>query len=284
MLLPYTVLLRVLSYFLHDLTQQDDRGLLSNLIISNLEDQSFLANSIAILLLFFEAVMVNRLIIRHRLTHEMSLFGGVFYILIMSLFPSYGGLSSILIANLFLLIALSQLFTTHKKLQSASRIFSVGFWLAISSLFYFGYFPLLLFGLVGLSSLRTMRSKDWLQYFFGYAAPFICLGMVSYLTVDSLALPVAHFSDYFGFLDVSFNSDIISWIEIGLFSGLILLSLINYSNFNLKKGIHAQKKIDLHFWLLFFSLEKLGRVLSFPVARALLWNPYMGAVIAYPGS
>jgi hypothetical protein len=197
--------------------------------------------------------MVNRLIIRHRLTHEMSLFGGVFYILIMSLFPSYGGLSSILIANLFLLIALSQLFTTHKKLQSASRIFSVGFWLAISSLFYFGYFPLLLFGLVGLSSLRTMRSKDWLQYFFGYAAPFICLGMVSYLTVDSLALPVAHFSDYFGFLDVSFNSDIISWIEIGLFSGLILLSLINYSNFNLKKGIHAQKKIDLHFWLLFFS-------------------------------
>lgn len=214
---------------------------------------SVLSVLIGILLVYFQALQLNRVVIQNRMTHELTLFPGMLYVLLVSYFPEYNGLSSPLIANTFILIALESLFATHKKTGSAGRIFDAGLWLSIGGLFYFGYTALLLFGIIGLSSLRTLKSRDWLQYFIGYFTPiciFAMLDFVLHRDLDSMRL---HFADNFGTLDFH-GLGVQGFLLIGFFALLFLAALVNYGSFKQRKNIHTQKKVDLLLWLLIFSV------------------------------
>lgn len=232
----------------------DGKGLLSDWLIGGSDTHSVLAVVGGILLVYFHALMLNRIVIHNRLTNEMTLFPGLFYILLVSFFSSYNFLSSPLLANTFVLIALQHLYGTHRKGQNADRIFSTGFWLSVAFLFYFGYVVLLLCGIVGLSMLRTVKSREWMQYLIGYATPMAIAGMLDFVLHGNMHAVAAHFT-HFGFLDITFPWDRVSYGQATLFGLAVLLALFNYGSFTLKKNIHVQKKINLLFWMMFLMLS-----------------------------
>lgn len=253
LLLPYTVLVRIWGVFSDTPVEIHEKGLLTEWLLGGTDKHSVLAIAGSILLVYLHALMINRIVIHNRLTNELTLFPGLFYILLVSFFPSFNGLSSPLIANTFVLIALGHLYATQKKGQSANRIFSTGFWLSTAFLFYFGYFPLLLCGIIGLSMLRTVKSREWLQYLIGYATPLAIVGMLDFVLHDNMHAAAGHFGQY-GFLDFGIKWNLRTYGQVTLFGLALLLSFFNYGTFTFKKNIHVQKKINFLFWLLFFMM------------------------------
>ena len=88
--------------------------------------------------------MINRLFIKQNMIGEINLFPGLCYILLTALHPSFIGISSLLLANTTLLIALAYLFDVLKKDNQEETRFMAGWWLAVSGLIYSPYFVLLL--------------------------------------------------------------------------------------------------------------------------------------------
>jgi len=211
-----------------------------------------LSTLFGILLVYFQALQLNRVVIQNRMTHDLTLFPGLIYVLLVSYFPAYDGLSSPLIANTFLLIALESLFATHKKYGNAGRIFDAGLWFSMAGLFYFGYTVLLLFGIVGLSALRTLKAREWLQYLIGYATPLSMFAMLDFILHGDLGTFAGHLAENIGALSFHF-SGLRPFIQLGFFGLLLLVSLFNFGSFKQRKNIHTQKKIDLLMWLLFIG-------------------------------
>ncbi len=205
-------------------------------------------------LVFIQAAIINRLYIRQSMLGEINLFPGLCYILLTALHPSFIGVSSVLLANTTLLIALIYLFDVLKKEKQEETRFMAGWWLAVSGLLYTPYMLLVLFGLIAMSMLKTLKAKDIFQYFTGYLSPFFIRWMLNiiftrnitprfFYAFENFSLP--HFRNGHG------TSDIIATTILGL---LMLFSLLGYGQIIARKNIHAQKKIDALYALVFFCL------------------------------
>lgn len=254
LLLPYVVLVRILAIPGGFPQEIPAKGLVPRLLAGENFESSVVWVIAGILLVYFQALQLNRVVIQNRLTYELTLFPGLLYVLIVSYFPSYNGMSAPLIGNTFVLVAMGSLFATHKKSGTASRIFDSGFWLSIAGLCYFGYHILFLFGIVALSSLRTLKAREWLQYIIGYFTPLMICMMILFIVHGNLDALVRHVADNIGFLDLDFDG----WrylLHIGFFGVFTLVILVSFSLFKQRKNIHAQKKVDLLLWLLFFGFS-----------------------------
>lgn len=276
LLLPYTILVRVWLIFDGQPPAFNIKGILTDWFFNSLNPDGGLALLFSILIVYLQALMLNRLIIRNRITQELTLFPGLFYILLVSFFPEYNGLSAPLLANTFVILALDRLLSTHKTTGNVSRIFTAGFWFSVAFLFYFGYIVLFICGILGLSMLRTVKPRELLQFFFGFLAPMLIVVMLDYLMHSNVTDIKLHFVEQIGFLDIDIPLGWPLYLQMALFGGLVILVLFNYNSLTLKKNIHVQKKINLmYMWLfiLFATLVVQSRIfyeewtiLSLPLA------------------
>ena len=253
LLLPYTILVRVWLVFDGKAPAFHKKGVLTDWIFGSIDENGAFAIFVSILLVYLQALLLNRLVIRNRLTNELTLFPGLFYILLVSFFPEYNGLSAPLIANTFVIMAFGYLMQTHKTKRVASLIFTAGIWFAVAFLFYFGYAFMFLVGILGLSMLRTVKAKQWIQFILGYLTPILILGMLDYLIHDNVSDVYSHFTKQFGFMDIIIPIGLPLILQLVFFGILVIITLVNFPSFTLKKNIHVQKKVNMMYTFLFLS-------------------------------
>ena len=254
LLLPYTVLVRIWGAFNEAPPEFAIKGVLSDWLIGGLEPGGGLSLTLSILVVYAQVLMLNRLVIRNRLTGEMTLFPGVFYVLLVSFFPMYNGLSTPLLANTFVILGFDYLMATHKSSGTASKIFTAAFWLSAAFMTYFGYATMIACGLIGLTMLRTIKLQQIFQYLLGVLAPIAIIAMVDYLLSSNINAFSAHFSEQYGFFSFDFDKGYALYAQIALFATLIIISLLRYNAFTWKTNIQVQKRINLMYWMMFFIL------------------------------
>lgn len=206
------------------------------------------------LIVFIQAVMINRLFIKQNMIGEINLFPGLCYILITALHPTFIGISSLLLANTTLLIALAYLFDVLKKDRQEETRFMAGWWFAVSGLLYSPYFVLLFFGLISMSMLKTLKVKDIFQFMTGYICPFLIGWMIRVVVTGDMNPVVIEMFASFGLPEIRHLSTISDAIALSIMGILLLISLLGYTQIIARKNIHAQKKIDTMYALAFFCL------------------------------
>jgi hypothetical protein len=205
-------------------------------------------------IVFIQAAMINRLFIRQSMIGEINLFPGLCYILLTALHPSFISISSLLLANMTLLIALGYLFDVLKKDNQEETRFMAGLWLAVSALLYSPYFTLILFGLLAMSMLKTLKVKDIFQFLTGYLSPFFIGWMVKMIMTKEPGFNGLHNLFSVGLPGLGELYNMADIVTISVMALLLLINLMGYSQIIARKNIHAQKKIDTMYVLVFFSL------------------------------
>lgn len=205
-------------------------------------------------LVFIQAAMINRLFIKQSMIGEINLFPGLCYVLLTSLHPSFIGISSLLLATTTMLIGFGYLFDALKKDRQEEIRFMAGWWLAVSGLLYSPFFILLLFGLIAMSMLKTLKVKDIFQFLTGYLSPFLIGWLFRVVMTEDLSpIVLAMFAD-FGLPEVMPIYNLADIITLSIMGLLLLISLLGYSQIIARKNIHAQKKIDTMYALVFFTI------------------------------
>ncbi|MDZ7879908.1 MAG: hypothetical protein U5L45_19680 [Saprospiraceae bacterium] len=252
LLLFYLGILRA-SSFIHPATvAPPPQGILTAWMYADVSPLSMVAHIFAFLLVFFQATTINIAIARYRVASELSLLPGLFYCLFCSLMPDFLVLSSVLLANTFVILSIFYLFDTYKNSYVAGRIFDAGLWLGVASLFYFPYILFVIWGIVGLGILRGLRGKEFLMFSIGYIVPFFLMSVFCFWH-GILPQIGNHFLNNISMFNfVPYNSQTL-YVKIGVIALIILLVLGASAQFFSRRNMTAQKYLSILYWLILFG-------------------------------
>ena len=255
LLLFYVAILYIHVWVVPQIWEPSQPGILAYSLYQWLPWDSIAADILTAILVLLQGILINFLVAENRLTTEINLFPGLFYILIASCLPEFTHLSPLHLANTFYILALINIFSIYNNTKSAGVIFNIGFLISLGSLFYFSFSVLILVAFTGLSILRAFNIRERLMVIVAALTPYFLLG-VYYFWHDQLA----YFLDFqwnqslswFAIFKVSvFES--MTYFKLGLTSLLILMVLISYGQNIARRVRETQKKISILYWMLFLA-------------------------------
>lgn len=234
-----------------------DDGYINHLIFSFLGDSPLTQSIVAIVLIFFQATFINYIVNKNRIASQPNLLPGIAYVVFVSLLPSFQVLNPILISITLLLFAINSLFQCASKFANAGQIFSVSFFISLASFIYFPCWVFLFAGYISLVSIRSFKVRERIQYLLGAVVPYYLFS--SYF--NWYAVLGEYMSSYLSQNVVLPNlTGGFSYYQIGVITGFIFLvffSFFKYNDYRKKKTVATQKKIDILYWLLLFTLPML---------------------------
>lgn len=249
LLLFYLAIMRASTFIHHDSVAPRDHGILCNWIYASLSPLSMGAAILAFFLVFIQAWLINVTVAKYRVATEISLLPGVFYCLLTSLMPDFLPLSSILLANTFLILAIYNLLDAYKNNYVAGRIFDAGLWLGVASLFHFPYIFLVFWGIIGLGILRGISLKEFLMLLLGLIVPIFLQGAYCFW-IGNMTDFYEHFTQNIGLVSfMPFHTSTI-YVKIGIITLLVLLTIMASSQFFSRRNMTAQKYISMLYWLM----------------------------------
>ena len=254
LLIIYIAIIRLYGFLFPSEWSPSQSGILSQHIYQGVGISGWLPSLIALFLVLIQAFIINVLAARFRISKEVTMIPGVFYILLMSTTPDFLKLTPVLLGNTFLIFALMSLFQIYKKSSVAGSIFNIGFWIGLASLFYFSNIVFVLFGIIGLSTLKALRLNEILILIIGAFIPYFFAGTFAFL-VD--ALPEFHhlqIADNTGFLNFDWTSNWKSHTTLAIFGILSVVAIFSFSIYSQKKSIQTQKYIQVLYYFLFGSI------------------------------
>jgi hypothetical protein len=254
LLLPYLFLIRIKTLVEPINTVADELdGTLPAALLNSLQGEGFSQSIFSILILFIDALLINRLVIKSHIGRENNLVSGMIFALLASILTQNLGLSAELMATPWILLSLQAIFNCYNNIKSADDIFLAGFYMSLASLFYAPLLLLLIFTFTALMIMRSFTGIERTQHLAGWLTPYFLVTSVEYYLDLPSTLRFTSFVQGFGFLGVLTKGMNISalLILVGLLI-ILLWALINFGNFLGKKVIAAQKRISILYWFLLF--------------------------------
>ncbi|MEO5675325.1 MAG: hypothetical protein ABIQ74_11830 [Chitinophagales bacterium] len=140
-------------------------------------NRSWVYHVLALMLVYAQALYFNHLINYYRLISKPSYIPAMSYLLLSSLLVEFTLLTAPLVANMFLLFALSKILSSYKKEKALRLIFDAGLMVAVASLFFFPYIVFILFTIASLTVLRPFNLREYLLATLGLLVPYYFIGV-----------------------------------------------------------------------------------------------------------
>lgn len=253
LLLPITMLYRIKSFIdprVYIPSEHDTY--LSRLIFQYFTDGKIQA-LLGCFIVFIQAMMLNRIVIKNSLSKEITLVTGLLYITFTSLLPQFIGLSPELLANTFIIFVFGQLFKTYNTAEVASETYLSGFFVGVASLLYVPCILLILFTNLSLMIMRSYSVREKIQHFLGWITPFFLMMTFQYfIGYKKFIIPNDYFNQW-GLISIDFTKN---FGTNGVLIIVLLISIFfvfNINNFYQKTANSIQKRISILFWLMLFT-------------------------------
>ena len=253
-MLPYICILRLKS-FTHPPSHTELIGV-SPLIDFLYESLPPLVLSIlAVLVIFFQANLVNYFVNINKLNTKNSLLAGMILAMGMCLLPHFLILHPIMIANIFLLMMLIQLSNIYKVYKPIKSMYMAGFFCGLTILISPHFIILVLFIIQALLMLRDINLKEFLQSIIGLFTPIFIVGAFSLDKATDGFLPFLKLN--FSFPSFPSSFDVIDWIGMCVLMIVILYIILTQTNLRKKKSVKAQLLVSLLYILAFYTIPMM---------------------------
>jgi hypothetical protein len=148
---------------------------LYKLLISWISPYPFLITLISFILILCEALLINYIVEKNEIINTTTYLPALVYIILMSLQPEMFSLHPIIIANLFILLALHKLMQTYRRETAYSEAFDTGFYISLACLFYIPTVVFIFLLWIGLIVIRPFIWREWVISLLGLALPWTYL-------------------------------------------------------------------------------------------------------------
>ena len=206
------------------------------------------------LMLFAGAVLINRMVIINRLSNTITLFPGLFYLLIGSALPVFGAITSITISLVVFILFISNMMYFNARTGASNKVFNVGLYLGLLSLLFMPQLLFLFLVFIGINFLTTMKQRVVFNLLNGVLLPFYMTGLVLLFIGYSFSDLTLAYLRQFGFDNFSLPSSIPSWISLLFIVFYLIIALLTYNGVISKKSIQSIRKINVFTWSIPFVL------------------------------
>lgn len=250
--------LRIGVYFsIDDLPSYVGGGYLWNLMLSDIFTNklfSALGSLICTCIIVFYTAQLNT---EHALIRSRSYLVPALMMLLFSCHPVFVFLTPQYLGVLAVLVSTMILLSTYQDKQSSGRAFSIGFVLAVGSLFAFHTLMYLLVFIIGLRMMRCLSFKRIVAMIMGavsvYWLTFFCFLVQN--DIDAFVAPFLQLHPAF-YSDLRFTD----WFDLGIIAVIILVILIVFLNYQ-TNSFHDKIRIRAN--LLFLNILLILSLASF---------------------
>ena len=235
---------------------------------------------LSLALVFVQAFYINLMYRNYRATQEVTLLPGVFYALAASLIPEFMNLSPILLANTFLLLAIENVYSVYRANDCADKIFNIGFWIGVASLFQFSFTMFLVAFFVGLTIMRGFRLNEFLMFFIGFFIPHLLLSVYMFWT-NQLGAMKQNLADNLGFFNIQMHHEQFASLKILLMCILIAFVFITSGMLYSKRNVTAQKYVSILYWVLFAALGTILMQSHVSLQHFLILSVPLGILLSF---
>ncbi len=173
----------------------------------------------------------------------------IFFVLISSAFFDLHYLHPAIVANIFVLMSIVEIFSTYRKPKAYASTFNAGFLIATASLFYINAGILLLFVFISLIIIRSFNWREWLSVLIGFAVPYILVS-TSLLWLDSWVDFVTTLELIMRSHTNKLNFSISHYISAGILLMLGLFSIFKLSTTYTNSKVSTRSYFSSFIWLL----------------------------------
>lgn len=205
------------------------------------------------ILIIFQAIWINKIVIEHRLIESANYLPAFLYIIFMSLVPDFLGLHPFIIGNTFFVLAVGEIASTYKKAKVSGTVFNIGLLVSISSLIYFPFAIFYFFASLALMVIRSYNILERVQLFIGFVAPYYALAMLLFWRGELTSLLTDYVWANIYFPRGLFSLDKFYVITLSIALLIVVFSLFSYGSMIRKKGIQIEKITDILYWIFIFS-------------------------------
>ena len=218
-----------------------DTGLY-RLIVTMVSPYPTLSSMIAMVLISFQAIILNYLLIKNKLSLRNNLLPTYIFILLTGSTQALTQLSAPLIASFFIMLGLLDLLDMYELKDPFNECFNASFFVTIASFFYFP--AVCFFMLIWVSFLiyRVLSWREWVISFIGFFAACLVVWFYFFWN-DQIPLAwnnITHFFPYPEHFHVHLNSS--GYIIWGIIALILLVSLSNMMNHINEKVIEIRRK------------------------------------------
>lgn len=187
LLLIYAMVLRLPSFFFPEITlpAETDATLyqyLLNLLKPIGSNFPVIYPIICLLLLYSQAVWLNRIINVQKLFARPNYLTGMSYLLVTALFTDWYRLSAPMWVSTIFIWVWSQLITLHSEKNPKTTIFNIGFFTSVAAFFYTPGIAFIILIMVGLTIARPFQLTEWIIGLIGLITPYYFYYSWLYLT------------------------------------------------------------------------------------------------------
>ncbi len=203
------------------------------------------------IMVFVQALLLNTLFNSTKWLIQNTFLPAYCFILLAAFFNTYLFLSPIMIALIFVIIALQRMYATRSN-TSFVPIFDVGFYISIASLLYLPSLALLPFAFIAFVLTRQFNLREWTGVILGAFLPYIFLFTYFFMT-DNLAGFANHFS-YGKLIFSSFPISIYEWTKLLIVFLAAAIGLYHTQKNYLKNEVKTRQLMTMTSVLFFCSL------------------------------
>ncbi|QEC52094.1 hypothetical protein EDD80_11755 [Anseongella ginsenosidimutans] len=138
------------------------------------------------LVIFSQAILLNRSITRHNLFSKTSYLPALMYAVLASMFSPFLTLNPVLICNFFLLWLIDRIFFLYRGANVLRITFDMGLAIGAGSLFYYPFFLIFPVTWFSLIIFRPFAWREWVSPVIGLVVPYI-FAFTWFMYTDNMA-------------------------------------------------------------------------------------------------
>lgn len=254
--LIYILLLRLHTFFYDYGAAYGESIVYDMLGLSFAENQAWY-KMLGILLLLYHVIMINRLASINHLSYSNSLFPGVFYVLILSMIPEIHPLSTVLVGNTFIILAVFEMFQAVHRNQRAKRLFNSGFFVSIAVFIDLNFIYMVPFFIISANAIILVRMRDIILYLLGFLTPVYFL-LAYWILIGHFNSGVKHIAAHLQLFQYDFIYQNYGVIKVGIIGALVLFLLVVFNSVVTRTNIFVRNKLTFLFYLMVFSVVIFG--------------------------
>ena len=181
----------------------------------------------------------------------------MFYVLMLSMIPDIHPMSTVLVGNTFLIIAIFHLFQTIHRNQRSKRLFNTGFFLCLAVFTDINFIYMVPFFIIAANTIILVRIRDIVLYFLGFLTPvyFLC---AYWVLTDQFNEGLQYIGSNFQLFQYEFIYQNYGIIKAGVVAALVLIIFSVINTVITRTNIFVRNKLTFLFYLLVFAAFVFG--------------------------
>ena len=224
-----------------------------NFLISPIELNSIFQRGILGILIFWQCILMNKMMVKEKIISTNSFFPALFYFLLISISPQIIYLNPTIISMVFLILGLTKILSSYLDKNAYSKVFESAILISLAGLIHSPFIVFIPIVWIGMSIFSQVEWRHWVLSIIGIICPwYIMFSIATFYSIEH-----SSFSSSLLFLfeeGPKYSSNLMDFICLTIF-GLICFTALAELMMRLKqKNIKARKSYILLLWIIPFSV------------------------------